>query len=179
MDNYPIARRTLLKTILAGSGSIVAASFLPGRWLKPVVRMGVLPAHAQSSDPTCSAGTFGMTVLVTPTTEVQLITIITTPSSMIGQNITWQFNSLPTFSGGVTFVNDPPDKPLPLTSGTGSVTDLGSYGYGFTVLTVTGGAAPYITGTPATMSAGVSFTTPDDSTCLQSFNNITVGTVSP
>jgi hypothetical protein len=49
MLQKPVTRRTLLKAILAGSGGIAAASFLPEKWLKPVVHSGVLPVHAQSS----------------------------------------------------------------------------------------------------------------------------------
>ena len=47
-----ITRRDLLKAIIAGSGGIVAAGFLPEKWLKPVVKSGVLPVHAQASAPT-------------------------------------------------------------------------------------------------------------------------------
>ena len=47
-----ISRRDLLKTIIAGGGGIVAAGFLPEKWLKPVVKSGVLPVHAQASQPT-------------------------------------------------------------------------------------------------------------------------------
>lgn len=44
-----IGRRQLLKALVATSGAITAASMLPGKWTKPVVDAGVLPAHAQSS----------------------------------------------------------------------------------------------------------------------------------
>ena len=48
--NEDVSRRRLLK-ILAASGTAVAASaVLPGKWMKPVVNMGVLPAHAQQSN---------------------------------------------------------------------------------------------------------------------------------
>jgi hypothetical protein len=47
-----ISRRDLLKAIIAGSGGFVATSFLPEKWLKPVVKSGVLPVHAQASAPT-------------------------------------------------------------------------------------------------------------------------------
>ncbi len=42
-------RRELLKVIAASGGGLVAAAFLPAKWLKPVVEAGVLPAHAQGS----------------------------------------------------------------------------------------------------------------------------------
>jgi hypothetical protein len=43
-------RRELLKAITAAGGAIVASTLLPGEWAKPVVEVGVLPAHAQVSD---------------------------------------------------------------------------------------------------------------------------------
>ncbi len=46
-----ISRRDLLKALIAGSGGIVAAGFVPEKWLKPVVKSGVLPVHAQASVP--------------------------------------------------------------------------------------------------------------------------------
>jgi hypothetical protein len=49
MPQKNITRRALLKAILAGSGGIAAASFLPEKWLKPVVQSGVLPVHAATS----------------------------------------------------------------------------------------------------------------------------------
>ncbi len=39
-------RRQLLKLLAAG-GVVTAASLLPSRWSSPVVKSGVLPAHAQ------------------------------------------------------------------------------------------------------------------------------------
>jgi hypothetical protein len=44
-----VTRSQLLKLLLAGGIATAAASFLPGKWLKPVVKVGVLPVHAQSS----------------------------------------------------------------------------------------------------------------------------------
>ena len=41
----------MIKALIAGSGGIVAAGFVPEKWLKPVVKSGVLPAHAQASAP--------------------------------------------------------------------------------------------------------------------------------
>lgn len=46
-----ISRRELLKAIIAGGGGIIATGFLPEKWLKPVVKSGVLPVHAQASAP--------------------------------------------------------------------------------------------------------------------------------
>jgi hypothetical protein len=51
-ENQPeqISRRRLLKA-LAAAGGAIAASLLPGEWAKPVVEVGVLPAHAQVTGP--------------------------------------------------------------------------------------------------------------------------------
>ena len=56
MASHHITRRQALKTILAAGGGIGAAAFLPSHWLKPVVRSGVLPAHAQASAVAVSHG---------------------------------------------------------------------------------------------------------------------------
>jgi len=42
-------RRELLKAMIAGSGAVAASTMLPDQWVKPVVEVGVLPAHAQAS----------------------------------------------------------------------------------------------------------------------------------
>ena len=45
------SRRKILKSIAAGSGAIVAGKSLPESWSRPVVDSVMLPAHAQTSDP--------------------------------------------------------------------------------------------------------------------------------
>jgi hypothetical protein len=47
-----LSRRDALKALVAAGGALTAAAFLPGKWAKPLVEAGVLPAHAQSSCPT-------------------------------------------------------------------------------------------------------------------------------
>jgi hypothetical protein len=49
MMQEPKSRREMLKLMLAASGGIGLAAFLPNRWLKPVVKSGVLPVHARAS----------------------------------------------------------------------------------------------------------------------------------
>jgi len=44
-----LGRRQLLKALAAGGGAVAGAALLPGQWLTPVVEVGVLPAHAQTS----------------------------------------------------------------------------------------------------------------------------------
>ncbi|MBN1148033.1 MAG: twin-arginine translocation signal domain-containing protein [Anaerolineales bacterium] len=44
-----LSRRELLKALAAAGGALGAAAFLPGKWAKPLVEAGVLPAHAQAT----------------------------------------------------------------------------------------------------------------------------------
>jgi len=44
-------RRKLLKSIAAGSGTVIAGKNLPENWAKPVVDSVLLPVHAQASTP--------------------------------------------------------------------------------------------------------------------------------
>jgi hypothetical protein len=44
-----VNRRELLKALTASGGGLLAAAFLPGKWARPVVEAGLLPAHAQGS----------------------------------------------------------------------------------------------------------------------------------
>ena len=44
-----LSRRELLKVLAASGGALAAAAFLPGKWSKPLVQAGVLPAHAQAT----------------------------------------------------------------------------------------------------------------------------------
>jgi len=47
-----LSRRRLLKTILATGGAVAASTLLPSKWAEPVVEVGLLPAHAQVTEPT-------------------------------------------------------------------------------------------------------------------------------
>ncbi|MDM8528371.1 hypothetical protein QUF58_09180 [Anaerolineales bacterium HSG24] len=44
-----ISRRCLLQSLGALGGGMMATTLLPGRWIKPVIEAGQLPAHAQGS----------------------------------------------------------------------------------------------------------------------------------
>ena len=48
-NHSQISRREALKALAASGGALAAAAFLPGKWAKPLVEAGVLPAHAQGS----------------------------------------------------------------------------------------------------------------------------------
>lgn len=44
-----LGRRELLKALAATGGAVAATTLLPGKWIKPVIEVGMLPAHAQGS----------------------------------------------------------------------------------------------------------------------------------
>ena len=51
-----VGRRQLLKAIIAAGGTVAASALLSSRWVRPIIKVGQLPAHAQGSyDPTPSA----------------------------------------------------------------------------------------------------------------------------
>jgi hypothetical protein len=45
-----LRRRQLLKTLGISMGAAALNGMLPAKWVKPAIRIGVLPAHAQTSD---------------------------------------------------------------------------------------------------------------------------------
>jgi hypothetical protein len=45
-----LSRREVLKALAAMGGAAAVSSFLPEKWVKPVVEAGGVPAHAQSSN---------------------------------------------------------------------------------------------------------------------------------
>ncbi len=50
VDQKIVSRRQLLQTI--ASGAMAATALLPGHWIKPLIEVGSLPAHAATSTPT-------------------------------------------------------------------------------------------------------------------------------
>ena len=86
-------RRRLLKALAAG-GVVTAASMVPGKWSSPVLKSGVLPAHAQVTPNymiRCSGDdpildeiitlNFGATVSPIPPVGTALVAVLdTTPS---------------------------------------------------------------------------------------------------
>ncbi len=54
-----VARRQVLKSVVAGSGTLAAGKALPESWVAPVVEAVTLPAHAATTGPTIQeAGPF-------------------------------------------------------------------------------------------------------------------------
>ncbi len=60
------SRRKALRKILISGGVVASASFLPDKWVKPVVDSIVVPAHALTS-PTAPAPTAAPTGTAAPT----------------------------------------------------------------------------------------------------------------
>jgi hypothetical protein len=58
--DHRLTRRNLMKLISAGAGAVALAN-LPLHWAKPVVKMGLLPVHAQSTTPTPPPATYVVT----------------------------------------------------------------------------------------------------------------------
>ena len=56
-----ISRRRLLKILAASGGAVAASSLLLEKWTRPVVEVGVLPAHAQVSPVPTGTQTFSFT----------------------------------------------------------------------------------------------------------------------
>ncbi len=78
------SRRNLLKAIAAAGGAIAATTLLPSQWTKPVVKVGVLPVHAQGS-----AGQLTPTPTPTATAIPQpLATIISCTALNANGNVT-------------------------------------------------------------------------------------------
>lgn len=44
-----ITRRNLLKIAAGAGGAVIASSLLPEKWIKPLMKVGVVPLHAQNS----------------------------------------------------------------------------------------------------------------------------------
>ena len=67
-----VSRRQLLKALAATGGAVSASSLLPGKWAKPVVDVGLLPAHAQVTPTPTPAPT----LTPTPTTEPLVYSVL-------------------------------------------------------------------------------------------------------
>jgi hypothetical protein len=76
-----ISRRQALKLLTAVSGAVTLAN-LPGKWSKPLLKVGILPVHAQTSQiPTATSTTAPPANTATPTTTTTPTTTSTTTST--------------------------------------------------------------------------------------------------
>src|SRR5687768_12068704 len=58
-DQRELSRRRLLQILVASGGAVAGSTLLLEKWVKPVIEVGVLPAHAQISNlPTSSPQIF-------------------------------------------------------------------------------------------------------------------------
>jgi hypothetical protein len=94
-----LGRRQLLKAIAATGGAVAASSLLPGEWAKPVVEVGVLPAHAQVSaayialcDSTPGGGNLAATNAITNIRPY--VQLLSGPGSLEGISVTMTVNVL-------------------------------------------------------------------------------------
>jgi hypothetical protein len=67
-ENTSLSRRDLVKFLAAAGGSLSASILLPGRWIKPEIASGVLPAHAQATEQ-CTVGEL-VSISATTTTTI-------------------------------------------------------------------------------------------------------------
>jgi hypothetical protein len=141
MQQKLISRRQLLKILLAAGGGLTAAAFLPAQWLKPVVKAGVLPVHAQSSI-TLSACPQSLTLNPNYTDNnaglVNNITIQVIPAPATGTPVSYTLlNILPVnkLSGALSASSTTDAGGIAHFSGT--VTYVGTPTYSFTIRIVT------------------------------------------
>jgi hypothetical protein len=164
MTTNKISRRQALKTLLAAGGSIGAVSFLPAKWLKPVVESGVLPAHAQTSGAVkLPAGCVSGYTLFAYTTGggTSLNLDLWVPAALSGKTIAWNYFNLPKLDKGI--FSNPTDR-----SGSMAVAfDSPNY----YVNTMYGD----VSASPDLITSVTVLLTPEGaSVCTQTFTNVTV-----
>lgn len=75
-----IGRRQLLRALAVSSGVVAGSALVPGKWSKPLVEVGLLPAHAQFTPPP----TMTSTPTATPTgTQTPTVTPTATPRCVL------------------------------------------------------------------------------------------------
>jgi hypothetical protein len=121
-----LGRRQLLKAIAATGGAVAASSLLPGEWAKPVVEVGVLPAHAQVSatyialcDSTPGGGNIAATNAITNIRPY--VQLLSGSGSLEGIEVTMTANVL---SGSPSFGYSFPQYSTTNSSGRASFPDL-------------------------------------------------------
>jgi len=139
MTPNKLTRRQALKYILAASGGLTAAAFLPAQWLKPIVQSGVLPVHARASVAgyyvtNDSMGTVGIRALVGSGVDNGSTRHLASPvKDESGLDL---IQSLPNIlltvthtAANVPWTKEPVNPAPRLTGGTpGEITDITTYG---------------------------------------------------
>lgn len=113
-----VSRRQALKLLTATAGAATMAS-VPNKWVKPILKAGVLPAHAQTSTPVPPA-TSTNTPTSTPT-NTPTSTPTNTPTSTPTNTPTNTPTSTPTNTPTATATTGPTSMTC-----TGEINDLGS-----------------------------------------------------
>lgn len=109
-QEWTVSRRRLLKVLAAAGGAVAASTLLPGKWARPVVEVGVLPAHAQITPGVATP---------TPTRTPEPTYSAVCDSTPGGGDIT-NYHGLPPGSGRIEDIR----PQLIITSGTGSVENI-------------------------------------------------------
>ncbi|MCD6577166.1 MAG: hypothetical protein J7K66_04035 [Anaerolineaceae bacterium] len=111
----PINRREMLKKgAMAVGGAITAAAFLDGKWLKPIVKTGILPVHAQAS--MCGEYTFVPWFAWSEEGEAWDLSVTVLPASPTPPD--GPISYMITNTNGVTILTGPMSNSGTLSSGT-------------------------------------------------------------
>jgi len=111
-QEWTVSRRRLLKVLAAAGGAVAASTLLPDKWARPVVEVGMLPAHAQVTPGVA-------TPTPTPTRTPEPTYSAVCDSTPGGGDIT-SYHNLPSGSGRIEDIR----PVLIITSGTGSVENI-------------------------------------------------------
>ncbi len=95
MNKNNDGRRKVLKSIVVGSGAVVTGRSLPESWSKPIVDSVLLPAHAETSQPS-------YTVSIQAYDESFTTELIGGPPTVpIGSTVNFLFTTVPATPGAV------------------------------------------------------------------------------
>jgi hypothetical protein len=78
-----MGRRELLKALAAGGGAIAVTAIVPGKWAKPVIEAGLLPAHAQASPTAVPTAFYATPVPCSQVIGLDIILAIDRSGSMV------------------------------------------------------------------------------------------------
>jgi hypothetical protein len=131
-EKHAINRRDLLKVLGAAGAGLVGSLLLPGKWDKPVTRMGVLPAHAQASVVTYDIIRSAESIVFIPQNESDQATLtvyIDPPDSGIAMRATYEIEEeVPSLSQPAAYG---PPVALPDVSTTSGAATFAPFDLGF------------------------------------------------